>query len=51
MIPDMYTEINEADAKKFQKMLDLLDDDDDVKKFIIMLNSLMDGMNRAFESY
>jgi YebC/PmpR family DNA-binding regulatory protein len=30
MIPDLYTEINEADAKKFQKLLDLLDDDDDV---------------------
>ena len=29
-IPDTYTEINEDDAKKFQKMLDLLDDDDDV---------------------
>lgn len=28
MIPDTYTEINEDDAKKFQKMLDLLDDDD-----------------------
>lgn len=25
-----YTEINEDDAKKFQKMLNLLDDDDDV---------------------
>ena len=31
MIPDTYTEINEADAKKFQKMLDLLEDDDDVQ--------------------
>jgi len=30
MIPDMYTEINEDDATKFQKMLDLLDDNDDV---------------------
>jgi YebC/PmpR family DNA-binding regulatory protein len=30
MIPDLYTEINEADAKKFQKLLDLLDDNDDV---------------------
>ena len=30
MVPDTYTEINEDDAKKFQKMLDLLDDDDDV---------------------
>ena len=30
MLPDTYTEINEDDAKKFQKMLDLLDDDDDV---------------------
>ena len=30
MIPDTYTAINEDDAKKFQKMLDLLDDDDDV---------------------
>lgn len=28
MIPDTYTAINEEDAKKFQKMLDLLDDDD-----------------------
>ena len=30
MIPDTYSAINEDDAKKFQKMLDLLDDDDDV---------------------
>lgn len=30
MIPDTYTSINEEDAKKFQKMLDLLDEDDDV---------------------
>lgn len=30
MIPDTYTEISEEDAKKFQKMLDLLDEDDDV---------------------
>ena len=30
MIPDTYTEIDEDAAKKFQKMLDLLDDDDDV---------------------
>ena len=33
MIPDTYTAINEEDAKKFQKMLDLLDDDDDVQEF------------------
>ncbi len=32
MIPDTYTAINEEDAKKFQKMLDLLDDDDDVQE-------------------
>ena len=32
MIPDTYTAINEEDAKKFQKMLDLLDDDDDVEE-------------------
>lgn len=32
MIPDTETEINEDDAKKFQKMLDLLDDDDDVQE-------------------
>ena len=31
MIPDTYTSINEDEAKKFQKMLDLLDDDDDVQ--------------------
>lgn len=31
MIPDTYTAIDEADAKKVQKMLDLLDDDDDVQ--------------------
>ncbi len=30
MVPDTYTAIKEDDAKKFQKMLDLLDDDDDV---------------------
>lgn len=33
MIPDTYTEIDEDDAKKFQKMIDLLDDDDDVQDF------------------
>lgn len=32
MIPDTYTEINEDDAKKFQKMLNLLEDDDDVQE-------------------
>ncbi|WP_291650432.1 YebC/PmpR family DNA-binding transcriptional regulator [Clostridium sp.] len=32
MLPDTYTEINEDDAKKFQKMLDLLEDDDDVQE-------------------
>ena len=32
MVPDTYTAINEEDAKKFQKMLDLLDDDDDVQE-------------------
>lgn len=32
MIPDVETEINEDDAKKFQKMLDLLDDEDDVQE-------------------
>ena len=32
MIPDTYTALNEEDAKKFQKMLDLLDDDDDVQE-------------------
>ena len=32
MIPDTYTEINEDDAKKFQKMLDLLEDADDVQE-------------------
>ena len=32
MIPDTYTAINDEDAKKFQKMLDLLDDDDDVQE-------------------
>ena len=32
MIPDTYTAINENDAKKFQKMLDLLEDDDDVQE-------------------
>ncbi len=32
MIPGTYTAIDEADAKKFQKMLDLLDDDDDVQE-------------------
>ncbi|SHK04479.1 DNA-binding regulatory protein, YebC/PmpR family [Hathewaya proteolytica DSM 3090] len=31
MIPDTYSELNEDDAKKFQKMLNLLDDDDDVQ--------------------
>jgi YebC/PmpR family DNA-binding regulatory protein len=31
MIPDTYTAINEDEAKKFQKMLDLLEDDDDVQ--------------------
>ena len=32
MIPDTETAINEDDAKKFQKMLDLLEDDDDVQE-------------------
>ncbi|MFT8349502.1 YebC/PmpR family DNA-binding transcriptional regulator [Clostridium saccharoperbutylacetonicum] len=32
MIPDTYTAINEDDAKKFQKMLNLLDEDDDVQE-------------------
>ncbi|WP_297416836.1 YebC/PmpR family DNA-binding transcriptional regulator [Clostridium sp.] len=32
MIPDTYTAINEDDAKRFQKMLDLLEDDDDVQE-------------------
>lgn len=32
MVPDTYTSINEDDAKKFQKMLDLLEDDDDVQE-------------------
>ena len=30
MKPDTYTEISEEDAKKFQKLLDLLDEEDDV---------------------
>ncbi|MGL4655701.1 MAG: YebC/PmpR family DNA-binding transcriptional regulator [Sarcina sp.] len=32
MVPDVEAEINEDDAKKFQKMLDLLEDDDDVQE-------------------
>ncbi|MBE6051988.1 MAG: YebC/PmpR family DNA-binding transcriptional regulator [Clostridium sp.] len=32
MIPDTYTAIGEEDAKKFQKMLDLLEEDDDVQE-------------------
>lgn len=32
MISDTYTEIDEEAAKKFQKMLNLLDDDDDVQE-------------------
>lgn len=32
MIPDTYTEIDDDAAKKFQKMLDLLEDDDDVQE-------------------
>lgn len=32
MIPDLYTAINEDDAKKFQKMLNLLEEDDDVQE-------------------
>ena len=32
MIPDTYTESDEDAAKKFQKMLDLLEDDDDVQE-------------------
>ena len=32
MIPDTYTEIDEEAAKKYQKMLDLLEDDDDVQE-------------------
>ncbi|MDQ0459011.1 transcriptional/translational regulatory protein YebC/TACO1 [Clostridium sardiniense] len=32
MIPDTYTELDEDAAKKMQKMLDLLDDYDDVQE-------------------
>ena len=32
MIPDVEAEINEDDAKKFQKMLNLLEEDDDVQE-------------------
>lgn len=32
MIPDTTSELNEEDAKKFQKMLDLLEEDDDVQE-------------------
>ncbi|MDY6012217.1 YebC/PmpR family DNA-binding transcriptional regulator [Clostridium sp.] len=32
MVPDTTSELNEEDAKKFQKMLDLLEDDDDVQE-------------------
>ncbi|MDO4534216.1 MAG: YebC/PmpR family DNA-binding transcriptional regulator [Clostridium perfringens] len=32
MIPNLYTAISEEDAKKFQKMLNLLEDDDDVQE-------------------
>ncbi|GAA0114489.1 YebC/PmpR family DNA-binding transcriptional regulator [Clostridium senegalense] len=32
MIPDTYTEINEETAVKFQKMLDVLEDDEDVQE-------------------
>ena len=32
MIPDTYTAIDEDAAKKMQKMLDLLDEDDDVQE-------------------
>jgi len=32
MIPDTYTAIDEEVAKKFQKMLDLLEEDDDVQE-------------------
>jgi YebC/PmpR family DNA-binding regulatory protein len=32
MIPSTYTAINEDDAKKFQKMLNLLEEDDDVQE-------------------
>lgn len=38
MIPDTYTAINEDDAKKFQKMLDLLEDDDDVQEVYLNKN-------------
>lgn len=32
MVPDTTSELTEEDAKKFQKMLDLLEDDDDVQE-------------------
>ena len=32
MVPDTTSELSEEDAKKFQKMLDLLEDDDDVQE-------------------
>jgi transcriptional/translational regulatory protein YebC/TACO1 len=31
MIPDTYTSIDEETAVKFQKMIDVLEDDDDVQ--------------------
>ncbi len=31
MVPDTYTAIDEETATKFQKMLDVLEDDDDVQ--------------------
>ena len=31
MVPDTYTAIDEEDAVKFQKMIDALEDDDDVQ--------------------
>ncbi len=47
MIPDTYTAIDEADAKKFQKMLDLLDDDDDVQEVYHNAEFPKDGMSNS----
>lgn len=49
MIPDTYTEIDEDAAKKFQKMLDLLEDDDDVQEVYHNAEFPEDGMNRTFK--
>ena len=45
----LYTEIDEEAAKKFQKMLNLLDDDDDVQEVYHNAEFPKDGKNNSIK--